>query len=61
LNKLKTFKIPPAYDNVFIINSDKIIAYGYDSKKRNKLYIRINILKNRILKNMKKLKLIKDF
>lgn len=33
----KSLKIPPAYDNVTIINGKKIIAYGYDSKNRKQV------------------------
>ena len=37
LEKIKLLKIPPAYDNVTIINNKKIIAYGYDSKNRKQV------------------------
>lgn len=37
INKIKELKIPPAYDNVTIINGGKIIAYGYDSKNRKQV------------------------
>jgi len=37
LDKIKLLKIPPAYDNVTIINNKKIIAYGYDSKNRKQV------------------------
>jgi DNA topoisomerase-1 len=30
-------KIPPAYENVTILNNKKIIAYGYDSKNRKQV------------------------
>ena len=37
LDFFKSLKIPPAYDNVTIINGKKIIAYGYDSKNRKQV------------------------
>ncbi len=37
IDKLKLLKIPPAYDNVSIINNSKIIAFGYDSKNRKQV------------------------
>jgi DNA topoisomerase-1 len=37
IEKLKLLKIPPAYDNVSIINNSKIIAFGYDSKNRKQV------------------------
>ena len=37
LDFFKSLKIPPAYDNVTIINGKKIIAYGYDSKNRKQI------------------------
>jgi len=37
IDKIKLLKIPPAYDNVTIINNKKIIAYGYDSKNRKQV------------------------
>ena len=37
IEKIKLLKIPPAYDNVTIINNKKIIAYGYDSKNRKQV------------------------
>ena len=37
LEFIKSLKIPPAYDNVTIINGKKIIAYGYDSKNRKQV------------------------
>jgi DNA topoisomerase-1 len=62
LNKLKTFKIPPAYDNVFIINSDKIIAYGYDSKKRKQVIYQDKYIEKQNTKKYEKIKkLIKGF
>jgi len=37
IEKIKLLKIPPAYDNVTIINNKKIIAFGYDSKNRKQV------------------------
>ena len=37
IEKIKGFKIPPAYDNVTILNNKKIIAFGYDSKNRKQV------------------------
>jgi DNA topoisomerase-1 len=51
LEKLKLLKIPPAYDNVSIINNKKIIAYGYDSKNRKQVLYNPNFIAKQ---NMKK-------
>jgi DNA topoisomerase-1 len=37
IEKIKLLKIPPAYENVSILNDKKIIAYGYDSKNRKQV------------------------
>ena len=37
IEKIKMLKIPPAYENVSILNDKKIIAYGYDSKNRKQV------------------------
>jgi len=37
IEKIKELKIPPAYENVTILNNKKIIAYGYDSKNRKQV------------------------
>jgi DNA topoisomerase-1 len=37
IEKIKGLKIPPAYDNVTILNNKKIIAFGYDSKNRKQI------------------------
>ena len=37
IERIKLLKIPPAYNNVTIINNKKIIAYGYDSKNRKQV------------------------
>jgi DNA topoisomerase-1 len=37
IDKIKLLKIPPAYENVSILNNKKIIAFGYDSKNRKQV------------------------
>lgn len=37
IEKIKLLKIPPAYENVTILNNKKIIAFGYDSKNRKQV------------------------
>jgi DNA topoisomerase-1 len=37
IERIKELKIPPAYDNVTILNNKKIIAFGYDSKNRKQV------------------------
>uniref|UniRef100_A0A6C0KAC9 DNA topoisomerase n=1 Tax=viral metagenome TaxID=1070528 RepID=A0A6C0KAC9_9ZZZZ len=37
IEKIKMLKIPPAYENVSILNNKKIIAFGYDSKNRKQV------------------------
>lgn len=37
IEKIRELKIPPAYDNVTILNNKKIIAFGYDSKNRKQV------------------------
>lgn len=37
IEKIKLLKIPPAYENVSILNNKKIIAFGYDSKNRKQV------------------------
>ncbi len=62
INKIKLLKIPPAYDNVTIINNKKIIAYGYDSKYRKQvLYNPDFIAKRNIIKYKKISNSIKFF
>ena len=45
--EFKNLKIPPAYDNVTILNNSKIIAYGYDSKNRKQVIYNPNYIKKR--------------
>lgn len=58
LEKIRKMKIPPAYDNVTIINGKKILAYGYDSKNRKQI-----IYNNKYIEaqNCKKYSKIKDY
>jgi DNA topoisomerase-1 len=37
IEKIRLLKIPPAYENVTILNNRKIIAFGYDSKNRKQV------------------------
>ena len=37
IEKIRLLKIPPAYENVTILNNKKIIAFGYDSKNRKQV------------------------
>ena len=37
IDKIRALKIPPAYENVTILNNKKIIAFGYDSKNRKQV------------------------
>ena len=62
IEKIKLLKIPPAYDNVTIINSKKVIAYGYDSKNRKQVLYNPNfIAKQNIIKYKKISNSIKFF
>ena len=58
LEKIKKMKIPPAYDNVTIINNKKILAYGYDSKNRKQVIYNPKYIKEQ---NDKKYDKIEDF
>lgn len=64
---IKSLKIPPAYDNVSILNNKKIIAYGYDKKGRKQVIYnpeytneRSLVKYNKILKSIKIFKKIKN-
>ncbi len=62
IDKIKLLKIPPAYNNVTIINSKKVIAYGYDSKNRKQVLYNPNfIAKQNIIKYKKISNSIKFF
>jgi DNA topoisomerase-1 len=62
IEKLKLLKIPPAYENVTIINNKKIIAYGYDSKNRKQVLYNPNFsAKQNIIKYKKISNSIKFF
>jgi DNA topoisomerase-1 len=47
IDKIKALKIPPAYQNVTIVNTNKIIAYGYDSKGRKQVIYQPDYVKQR--------------
>ena len=55
LEKIKLLKIPPAYDNVTIINNKKIIAYGYDSKNRKQVLYNPNFIAKQNIKKYDKI------
>lgn len=55
LEKIKLLKIPPAYNNVTIINNKKIIAYGYDSKNRKQVLYNPNFIAKQNIKKYDKI------
>lgn len=55
IDKIKLLKIPPAYDNVTIINNKKIIAYGYDSKNRKQVLYNPNFIAKQNIKKYDKI------
>ena len=55
INKIKLLKIPPAYENVTIINNKKIIAYGYDSKNRKQVLYNPNFIAKQNIRKYKKI------
>ena len=55
IEKIKLFKIPPAYDNVTIINNKKIIAFGYDSKNRKQVLYNPNFIAKQNIKKYNKI------
>jgi DNA topoisomerase-1 len=55
LEKIKTLKIPPAYQNVVIVNTKKIIAYGFDSKGRKQVLYSSDFTKKQSEKKFKKI------
>jgi len=67
LNYIKSLKIPPAYSDVIIIGSKKIVAYGYDSKGRKQVIYHPDFVKqqsekkySKILESMKLFDKIKN-
>jgi DNA topoisomerase-1 len=69
LQYIKDLKIPPAYNDVIIINNkkSKILAYGYDSKNRKQVIYNPDFIKKqsekkfkRYLKMRKTIKIIKN-
>lgn len=62
LDRIKSLKIPPAYNDVVIICGKKIIAYGYDNKNRKQvIYSQEFIKKQTNKKYMNVLKVAKIF
>jgi DNA topoisomerase-1 len=55
IEKLRALKIPPAYQDVVIINNKKIIAYGYDSKGRKQVIYHPEFVKKRNAKKYQKI------
>jgi DNA topoisomerase-1 len=55
LEKIKALKIPPAYQNVTIVNTNKIVAYGYDSKGRKQTLYNPEFVKNQSEKKFDKI------
>lgn len=55
LEAIKGYKIPPAYQNVVIVNTKKIIAYGYDTKGRKQVIYQPNFIKKQNDKKYKKI------
>jgi DNA topoisomerase I len=56
IDKIKALKIPPAYENVTIINTKKIIAFGYDTKGRKQVIYTPKFIKKQNDKKYEKIK-----
>jgi len=56
IDKIKALKIPPAYENVTIINTKKIIAFGYDTKGRKQVLYNPNFIKKQNDKKYERVK-----
>ena len=52
---IRELKIPPAYQNVVIVNTRKIVAYGYDSKGRKQVLYQPAFVKKLNEKKFKKI------
>jgi DNA topoisomerase-1 len=52
---IRELKIPPAYQNVVIVNTRKIVAYGYDSKGRKQVLYQPAFVKKQNEKKFKKI------
>lgn len=55
IDKIKELKIPPAYENVTILNNKKIIAYGYDSKNRKQVLYHPSFIATQNIKKYNKI------
>jgi DNA topoisomerase-1 len=55
IEKLKSYKIPPAYQDVKFILTKKIIAYGFDSKGRKQVIYQPSYIKKQHDKKYKKI------
>lgn len=55
LDQFKSYKIPPAYQNVVIVNTKKIVAYGYDAKGRKQVMYQPSFVKKQNDKKYKKI------
>lgn len=55
IERIKLLKIPPAYNNVTIINNKKIIAYGYDSKNRKQVLYNPDFIAKQNIKKYNKI------
>ena len=56
IDKIRALKIPPAYENVTIINTKKIIAFGYDTKGRKQVLYNPKFVKKQNDKKYEKVK-----
>jgi DNA topoisomerase I len=56
IDKIKALKIPPAYENVTIINTKKIIAFGYDTKGRKQVLYNPKFIKKQTDKKYERVK-----
>lgn len=55
IDKIRALKIPPAYENVTILNNKKIIAFGYDSKNRKQVLYHPSFIANQNIKKYNKI------
>ena len=55
IDKIRALKIPPAYENVTILNNKKIIAFGYDSKNRKQVLYHPSFIAQQNIKKYNKI------
>ena len=55
IEKIRALKIPPAYENVTILNTKKVLAFGYDSKGRKQVIYHPDFVRQRNAKKYKKI------